>query len=85
MISDQREYVREIGLRRILKARTLRAGEQTSLRQFNVPKLNLNASEYFELIDWHDVVIIEPPLTMDVSEEDIKLFVKTGRKSTLEF
>jgi len=55
MISDQREYVRELGLRRILKARTLRAGEQGTVRQFCVPKMNLNATNYFELIDWHDV------------------------------
>ena len=85
MISDQREYVRELGLRRILKARTLRAVEQTTLRQINVPKMSFNASEYVELIDWHDVVITEPPLTMEVSEKDIKLFVKTGGQSTIEF
>lgn len=85
MISDQREYVRELGLRRILKARTLRADEQATVRQFCVPKMNLNATEYFELIDWQDVTITEPPLTMDISDEDIKLFVKSGGQSTIEF
>ena len=82
MVSDERQFIRELGLRRILKART---DKQTTLRVFSVPKLNLNASEYFELIDWQDIAITEPPLTADVSEADIKMFVKTGGQSTIEF
>ena len=85
MICDQHEFVREIGLCRILKARTLRAGEQGTVRQFCVPKMNLNATNYFELINWHDVTITEPPLTTDISDENIKQFVKSGGKSTTEF
>ena len=85
MISDKRQYVRELGLRRILKVRQLRTGSKSTLRQFSVSKLNFDANEYFQLIDWSETAITEPPLTMDVPEEDIKLFVKAGGQSTIEF
>ena len=42
----------------------------------NVPKLNLDANDYIELIDWKDEEITEPPLTADVSEEDIRMLAK---------
>ena len=82
MISDERQYIRELGLRRILKARLEKSH---TLRTFNVPKLNLDANDYIELIDWKDNEITEPPLTADVSEEDARLFVKSGGQSTMEF
>ena len=69
-------------MRRILKAR---AEKQTVLREFVVPKLNLDANEYFELINWQDTKITEPPLTADVPEADIRSFVKSGGQSTIEF
>lgn len=82
MIADERQYIRELGLRRILKAR---AEKQPVLREFVVPKLNLDANEYFELINWQDTEITEPPLTADVPEADIRSFVKSGGQSTIEF
>jgi hypothetical protein len=45
----------------------------------------LDANDYIELIDWKDNEITEPPLTADVSEEDARLFVKSGGQSTMEF
>lgn len=82
MITDKRLYVRELGLRRILKARN---DKPACLRQFSVPKLKLDASEYFEPIDWQETVITEPPLTMDVTDDDIQQFVKSGGQCTIEF
>jgi len=73
MISDERQYIRELGLRRILKARLKRSN---TLRTLNVPKLNLDANYYVELNDWKDKEITEPPLTADVSEEDIRMLAK---------
>lgn len=82
MISDERQYIRELGLRRILKARL---EKRSTLREFSVPKLNFDANEYFELVNWQEAEITEPPLTADVSEADIRLFVKSGGQSTIEF
>lgn len=82
MISDERQYIRELGLRRILKARLEKCH---TLRMFNIPKLYLDSHDYIEVINWKDNEITEPPLTADVSEEDIRLFVKSGGQSTIEF
>lgn len=82
MISDERQNIRELGLRRILKARL----EKSSiLREFRVPKLQFDASEYFDLIDWKNTGVTEPPLTMNVTEADIRLFVATHGDSTVDF
>ena len=82
MISDERQDIRELGLRRILKARLEKS---FTLRQFKIPKLNFDAGEYFDLIDWQDTTVREPSLTASVSEADIRLFVTTHGDSTVEF
>ena len=82
MISDERQNIRELGLRRILKARLEKS---PTLREFRIPKLNFDAGEYFDLIDWQDTAVTEPPLTVNVSEADIRLFVATHGDSTVEF
>ena len=66
MISDERQSIRELGLRQILKARLEKL---STLRQFKIPKLSFDASEYFDLIDWQDTAVttLEPPLTVIVS------------------
>ena len=56
MISDEGQNIREWGLRRILKARLEKS---STLRQFKIPKLNVDAGEYFDLIDWQDTAATE--------------------------
>ena len=82
MISDERQNIRELGLRRILKAQLEKS---STLSEFKIPKLNFDAGEYFDLIDWQDTAITEPPQTVNVSEADIRLFVATHGDSTVEF
>ena len=74
MISDERQNIRELGLRRILKARLEKS---STLREFKISKLNFDAGEYFDLIGWQDTTVTEPPLTVTVSEADIRLLVAT--------
>ena len=64
MISDERQNIRELSLRQILKARLEKS---STLPQFKIPKLNFDAGEYFDLIDWQDTAATEPPLTVNVS------------------
>ena len=45
----------------------------------------MDANEYFELINWQDTEITEPPLTANVPEADIRSFVKSDGQSTIEF
>ena len=71
-----------MGLCRILKARLKKS---STLRQFKILKLNFDAGEYFDLIDWQDTAVTEPPLTVNVLEADIRLLVATHGGSTVEF
>ena len=58
VISDERQNIRDLGLRQILKARLEKS---STLRQFKIPKLNFDAGEYFDLIEWPDTTVTEPP------------------------
>lgn len=49
MLTDTQKHIRELGARRILKART---DPGIELRLFQVPDLNLDAVSYVDLIDW---------------------------------
>ena len=84
MVTDHREHIRELGLRRILKARSQNSGGK-GVRQFIVPDLNFNAEDYFDLIDWQKTVITEPPVLTDISENDIKMFVAIGAAPVIDF
>ena len=41
-------------------------------RQLRVPKLNINANSYIDLIDWTDTTLLEPPFTYSVTTNEIK-------------
>lgn len=84
MITDQRLHIRELGLRRILKVRT-QTNAPTALRRFVVPQLDFDANDYVELINWQDVEITEPPLTVSISDDAIKLFVANGSAPVVDF
>ncbi|KAK4876872.1 hypothetical protein RN001_009378 [Aquatica leii] len=61
--SDEQKYVRELGLRRILKCRRRASSRnQGIIRVFQVPKLNFKAEEYIDMIDWQSSEVTEPPL-----------------------
>ena len=46
-------HIMELGLRRIIKARSMTPSENwTTIRKFIVPELNFNANDYSEIIDW---------------------------------
>ena len=60
-----------------------RLEKSSTLREFKIPKLNFDAAEYFDLIDWQNTTVTEPPLTVNVSEADIRLFVATHGDSIL--
>ena len=55
MVSSRNENHKELARRRILRCR----GEKSSscIRSFRVPKLNMNACSYIEIIDWRDIPV----------------------------
>lgn len=67
MLTDSRQHIRELAVKRILKARK----NNIKNRIFKVPKINFDAQDYIDLIDWFNCVVTEPPLTMNMSEEQL--------------
>lgn len=49
MVSDSQDHIRSLGYRRILKGRET---SEHAPRAFHVPRINLSAGSYHELIDW---------------------------------
>ncbi|KAI5694093.1 hypothetical protein M8J75_010588 [Diaphorina citri] len=77
MLEDERPYVRELALRRIMKARSLtKKPEKSEVRIFVVPPLHFGAEEYYNLISWDEPM--EPAVTMKLSDDDIKTLIRTG-------
>ena len=70
MLADNREEVRRKAVLWILKARR-EFNPDTHPRKFVPPEVNFDAQNYFDLIDWNSLVSTEPPLTMDLSLDDI--------------
>nr|CAH7727548.1 unnamed protein product [Callosobruchus chinensis] len=62
---DERAHIRELGYRRIIEGRTL-ASKIKSIRRFQSPKLNFQASEYIEMIDWITTTTSSPSLPRKV-------------------
>lgn len=83
MIMDERQHVRELGLRRVLKARESCKGK--SIRNFRVPTLDFNAIDYIDMVQWDICNVTPPPLLRNVPDEEIEEMIKTGRPFTSDF
>ena len=51
------------------------------VRKFLIPKINFNAKDYTEMIDW-TIDITEPPLTKDFSKAAIQSFIYDPPKNS---
>lgn len=83
-ITDERPAIRELGLRRILKARKVK--HCSSIRRFKVPVLNFLAKEHIDLINWQAPgLITEPPVTVDISDDELVRFIHGKETSRSHF
>ncbi|KAL4720604.1 hypothetical protein ACJJTC_006946 [Scirpophaga incertulas] len=76
MTQDPRKHIRELGLRRIIKARE-RDQKRKTIRTYVAPKLNFSATDYTELNDWTNCQFSSPPLLKDVTDDELKTYIKT--------
>lgn len=77
MIFDERRHIRELGLRRVLKARQS-ASTGKGIRNFHTPSLKFDALDYTDMMDWSTTKISSPPLLRGISNEEIESFIKSG-------
>ena len=75
MISSSDKKYRELAWRRNLRCREKNVSSSV-IRNFRVPKLNIKASSYVELIDWSEIPGSEPVFTASVTTDYIKEMIR---------
>ena len=83
MLCDDHVHIRELAMRRILAARE--EEKSTSLRKFQVPTINCNASNYIDMIDWRLLPKFDPPLFINGQTTDIKTCIQNKTFPPLDF
>ncbi|GBO11158.1 hypothetical protein AVEN_51075-1 [Araneus ventricosus] len=76
MLVDERRHIRELAVRRIIKAR----GSYSTFerRRFVVPKLNFKANQSLDMIDWFKCFVTEPRIIAELAVEELKSTAETG-------
>ncbi|KAK0069077.1 hypothetical protein Bpfe_001259 [Biomphalaria pfeifferi] len=68
MVTDDRDHIKQLGLRRILKARQ---EQKTGIRKFCIPRLNFDSTDYVDLINWQEAEVTAPPLLANIPMSEI--------------
>ena len=66
MVNDENKIIRELGLRRVLRSRKLR-NSVTNIRIFKIPNIKFDSDNFYDMIDWQNVVVTPFPLLHDVT------------------
>jgi hypothetical protein len=74
MIQYDKKRKRELGLRRILKARQINAKRKT-IRAFKSPKINSNAEKYSDIINWMNCELSSSTWLAGISDDKIKSYI----------
>lgn len=77
MIVDERKHIRELGFRKIIEARKL-ASKTESIRCLQPPKINFQATDYIEIIDWNTTAFTPPPLLRRASDDEVWAKITAG-------
>ena len=73
MLSDEDSETRSRAVQTIHQCRQeVQQQQQSEARPFVLPKINFEATDYTELLDWTSEFITEPPLTMSLSEAELE-------------
>ena len=70
MLVDYRVSIRQLALCKILAA-WKHESQNCSIRLFKVPKVNFQAEQYIDLIDSQKAIRMKPPLTKNISQQDL--------------
>lgn len=76
MMTDDRQEVRELAVRRILDARKAPKDKSNEVRFFKKPSINFDCEEYQDLIYWDKTKITPPPLLADIADDDLENYFK---------
>ena len=82
MMCDDRNHIRELALRRVL---SIRSSKTEDIRKFIIPKINFEAENYLDMIDWSTCQRSEPPILRYIEEEDLKVCIQGKNVPKLNF
>ncbi|GBO26106.1 hypothetical protein AVEN_64303-1 [Araneus ventricosus] len=83
VVFDERRHVRELGPRRVLKARQSVLSFK-NIRNLITRALNFEASDDTKITDWSTTKLSSPPLLQKVIKEVINSFIKSGDTPDLD-
>ena len=75
MLDDEDESVREKGVGIIQEIREKHQPSHRPVRPFMVPEIDFDADNYHSMIDWDSLLLTEPPLTYNHSDDELKLII----------
>jgi len=81
MLGDSRQEVLKEAAKIILKARNSK--KPKTLRKFTLPKLNFQANDYPQLVDWKEIHITSPPIADELTDDDLE-DILAGKEDCLE-
>ncbi|GBN42906.1 hypothetical protein AVEN_4441-1 [Araneus ventricosus] len=84
MLKDERQPIRELAARRIIKSRESSSNGK-SVRVFLPPKLNFEATNYTEMIDWSSITITSQPILPDISTDVFRSIVRDKKNPEWNF
>ena len=79
MINDESSNIRQLGWKQIKKARE--QSKRKTIRTFQILDLNFEAELYFDMINWQNVNLTEPPITRSISDKEINYLISSKEKS----
>jgi len=82
MVTDERHHIKQLGLRRILKARQQM---RTGVRKFCVPTINFDSADYVDLINWMETDVTVPPLLSPIPTSEISSRILDKNDASLSF
>jgi hypothetical protein len=74
MLGDTSREVRDLAVKKIGDIRNKPTHD--AVRKFKVPSINFKANCYTNLIDWNKEIVTEPPLTSNMSVDELIKFVE---------
>lgn len=72
MMTDSDQVKRQKAVNTVLNIRAAKSSNCSVIREFKVPNIDFNASEWHEMIDWDNTTVTESPLTAHLTTEQIK-------------
>jgi len=82
MLLDMRPSSRTLAVKRIQEARGKDTGR---LRSFVPPRIQFDAQDYVDMINWEKTVVTPPPLLADINLEEQQEIAASGKSDRKEF